>query len=37
MLSFKFVTSASGAAHYFETSDDYCGKEGHRGDWIGQG
>ena len=37
MLSFKFVTSASGAAHYFETSDDYYGKEGHRGDWIGQG
>lgn len=37
MLSFKFVTSASGAAHYFETSDDYYGKEGHRGEWIGQG
>ena len=37
MLSFKFVTSASGAAHYFETSDDYYGKEGHRGEWLGQG
>jgi conjugative relaxase-like TrwC/TraI family protein len=37
MLSFKFVTSASGAAHYFETSDDYYGKEGHRGEWIGHG
>lgn len=37
MLSFKFITSASGAAHYFETSDDYYGKEGHRGDWIGHG
>ncbi|MBT2304015.1 conjugative relaxase [Variovorax paradoxus] len=36
MLSFKFVTSAAGAAHYFETSDDYYGKEGHRGDWIGK-
>lgn len=36
MLSFKFVTSAAGAAHYFETSDDYYGKEGHRGEWIGQ-
>ena len=37
MLSFKFVTSAAGAAHYFETSDDYYGKEGHRGDWVGRG
>ncbi len=37
MLSFKFVTSASGAAHYFETSDDYYGKEGHRGEWLGHG
>ncbi|MDR6860952.1 MobF family relaxase [Variovorax guangxiensis] len=37
MLSFKFVTSASGAAHYFETSDDYYGSEGHRGEWVGQG
>ncbi len=36
MLSFKFVTSAAGAAHYFETSDDYYGQEGHRGEWIGQ-
>ncbi len=36
MLSFKFVTSAAGAAHYFETSDDYYGKEGHRGEWVGQ-
>ncbi|MEJ8852155.1 MobF family relaxase [Variovorax rhizosphaerae] len=36
MLSFKFVASAAGAAHYFETSDDYYGKEGHRGEWIGQ-
>lgn len=37
MLSFKFVTNAAGAAHYFETSDDYYGKEGHRGEWLGQG
>lgn len=37
MLSFKFITSAAGAAHYFESSDDYYGKEGHRGEWIGAG
>ncbi|RYX88820.1 MAG: conjugative relaxase [Comamonadaceae bacterium] len=37
MLSFKFVTSAAGAAHYFEAADDYYGQEGHRGEWIGQG
>jgi conjugative relaxase-like TrwC/TraI family protein len=37
MLSFKFVTNAAGAAHYFETSDDYYGNEGHRGEWVGHG
>jgi conjugative relaxase-like TrwC/TraI family protein len=37
MLSFKFVTNASGAAHYFETSDDYYGAEGHKGEWVGEG
>lgn len=37
MLSFKFIASAAGAAHYFESSDDYYGKEGHRGEWIGAG
>ncbi|WP_198088308.1 MobF family relaxase [Variovorax sp. E3] len=37
MLSFKFVTSAAGAAHYFENADDYYGKEGHRGEWMGAG
>ncbi|RYF53444.1 MAG: conjugative relaxase, partial [Comamonadaceae bacterium] len=37
MLSFKFVASAAGAAHYFETADDYYGEEGQRGEWIGQG
>lgn len=37
MLSFKFVTNASGAARYFETSDDYYGAEGHKGEWIGEG
>lgn len=37
MLSFKFVANAAGAAHYFETSDDYYGKEGHRGEWMGSG
>ena len=37
MLSFKFVTNASGAAHYFESSDDYYGAEGHQGEWIGKG
>lgn len=37
MLSFKFVTSAGGAAHYFEKTDDYYAKEGHRGIWQGAG
>ena len=37
MLSFKFVTNASGAAHYFEASDDYYGVEGHQGEWGGRG
>lgn len=37
MLSFKFVTNAGGAAHYFETTDDYYTKEGHRGIWQGAG
>lgn len=37
MLSFKFILSAAGAARYFESSDDYYGKEGHRGEWIGSG
>jgi conjugative relaxase-like TrwC/TraI family protein len=35
MLSFKFVADATRAGHYFESSDDYYGKEGHRGDWVG--
>jgi conjugative relaxase-like TrwC/TraI family protein len=37
MLSFKFVTNAGGAAHYFESTDDYYSKEGHRGTWQGEG
>ncbi|HYD60593.1 MAG TPA: MobF family relaxase [Noviherbaspirillum sp.] len=37
MLSFKFVTNAGGAAHYFENTDDYYAKEGHRGIWQGKG
>ncbi|MDM0116782.1 MobF family relaxase [Variovorax sp. J22R133] len=37
MLSFKFIADATRAGHYFESSDDYYGKEGHRGDWIGAG
>lgn len=37
MLSFKFVTNAGGAAHYFENTDDYYTKEGHRGIWQGVG
>jgi conjugative relaxase-like TrwC/TraI family protein len=37
MLSFKFVSNAGGAAHYFETTDDYYAKEGHRGTWQGEG
>ncbi len=37
MLSFKFVTNAGGAAHYFENSYDYYAKEGHKGTWEGEG
>jgi conjugative relaxase-like TrwC/TraI family protein len=37
MLSFKFVTSAAGAASYFENTDDYYGAEGHHGEWVGAG
>ena len=37
MLSFKFISSAGGAAHYFESSDDYYDKESHRGEWLGKG
>jgi conjugative relaxase-like TrwC/TraI family protein len=37
MLSFKFVADAARAGHYFESSDDYYGKEGHQGEWIGVG
>jgi conjugative relaxase-like TrwC/TraI family protein len=37
MLSFKFVTDAAGAAHYFQTTDDYYAKEGHVGVWQGKG
>lgn len=37
MLSFKPVSDAGGAAHYFESSDDYYAKDGHRGEWQGEG
>lgn len=37
MLSFKAVTNSGGAAHYFENTDDYYSKEGHRGEWQGKG
>lgn len=37
MLSFKFVADAVRAGHYFESSDDYYGREGHRGEWGGAG
>jgi conjugative relaxase-like TrwC/TraI family protein len=37
MLSFKFVTNAGEASHYFETTDDYYASEGHRGVWQGEG
>lgn len=37
MLSFKFITNAGGAAHYFQNSDDYYAKEGHTGQWEGEG
>lgn len=37
MLSFSPVSSSGGAAHYFETADDYYSKEGHSGNWGGEG
>lgn len=37
MLSFKGITNSGGAAHYFENTDDYYAKEGHRGEWQGEG
>lgn len=37
MLSFKAITNSGGAAHYFENTDDYYAKEGHRGEWQGDG
>lgn len=37
MLSFQAVTSSAQAAHYFESADDYYEKEGHRGEWLGEG
>ncbi|QOU76446.1 RecBCD enzyme subunit RecD (plasmid) [Janthinobacterium sp. HH102] len=37
MLSFKFVSDAGGAAHYFENNDDYYAKEGPKGEWKGKG
>jgi len=37
MLSFKPVEDSGGAAHYFESSDDYYENEGHKGRWEGAG
>lgn len=37
MLSFQAIASSSQAAHYFESADDYYAKEGHRGEWLGEG
>lgn len=37
MLSFKMISNSGGAAAYFENTDDYYSKEGHRGEWTGEG
>lgn len=37
MLSFKAVSNSGGALHYFESTDDYYAKEGHKGEWLGDG
>lgn len=37
MMSFSAIKNSSGAAHYFESTDDYYSKEGHRGEWQGEG
>lgn len=37
MLSFKVITSAGRAAHYFENTDDYYTKDGPKGQWEGKG
>lgn len=37
MLSTKAVNNSGGAAHYFESTDDYYAKEGRNGQWEGEG
>jgi conjugative relaxase-like TrwC/TraI family protein len=37
MLTFKTVFDSLGAAHYFQSADDYYEKEGHNGLWAGKG
>lgn len=37
MLTFSFVKESRQAASYYEETDDYYTKEGHRGEWDGDG
>jgi conjugative relaxase-like TrwC/TraI family protein len=37
MLTFSFVKESRQAANYYEETDDYYTKEGHRGEWDGNG
>lgn len=37
MLTFDFVGSSAEAANYYEETDDYYTKPGHRGEWDGEG
>lgn len=37
MLTFSFVKQSRQAASYYEATDDYYAKEGHRGEWDGEG
>ncbi|HDR9474426.1 Multifunctional conjugation protein TraI [Burkholderia multivorans] len=37
MLTFSFVKESRQAAKYYEQTDDYYTKEGHRGEWDGAG
>lgn len=37
MLTFSFVKESRQAAKYYEETDDYYAKEGHRGEWDGAG
>ncbi|VWC40738.1 TrwC protein [Burkholderia lata] len=37
MLTFSFVKDSRQAGKYYEETDDYYAKEGHRGEWDGDG